>query len=145
MMMMMMTNLPSNNSRLAPPPVLTWLTLSSVPYLAQQVAVSPPPKNLKLYCEESCPETYGHWTSQISLHKRLHTHQNMCSIYLAIRWGFPLSRMTTNNFISPMKFCYNTTFTFQNNPKDLDSDRSRSLGLILKEKKKLHLTAEKIC
>ncbi|CAG5870839.1 unnamed protein product [Menidia menidia] len=30
-------------SRLAPPPVLTWLTLSSVFHLAQQVAVSPPP------------------------------------------------------------------------------------------------------
>lgn len=36
-------NLPSKSSRLAPPPVLTWLTLSSVPHLAQQVAVSPPP------------------------------------------------------------------------------------------------------
>merc|ERR1719461_826116 len=34
---------PSKSSKLAPPPVLTWLTLSSVPYLAQQVAVSPPP------------------------------------------------------------------------------------------------------
>ena len=32
-------------------------------------------------------------------------------IYLAIRWGFPLSTMTTNNWISPMKFCYNTSFT----------------------------------
>lgn len=35
--------LPSSSSRLAPPPVLTWLTLSSVSHLAQQVAVSPPP------------------------------------------------------------------------------------------------------
>lgn len=35
--------LPSSSSRLAPPPVLTWLTLSSVFHLAQQVAVSPPP------------------------------------------------------------------------------------------------------
>jgi len=34
---------PSRSSRLAPPPVLTWLTLSSVPYLAAHVAVSPPP------------------------------------------------------------------------------------------------------
>ena len=34
---------PSSSSRLAPPPVLTWLTLSSVFHLAQQVAVSPPP------------------------------------------------------------------------------------------------------
>merc|ERR1719468_880136 len=37
------STLPSSSSRLAPPPVLTWLTFSSVPYLAQQVAVSPPP------------------------------------------------------------------------------------------------------
>lgn len=35
--------IPSSNSRLAPPPVLTWLTFDSVPHLAQQVAVSPPP------------------------------------------------------------------------------------------------------
>lgn len=37
--------LPSRSSSDAPPPVLTWLTRSSVPYLAQQVAVSPPPNN----------------------------------------------------------------------------------------------------
>lgn len=37
-------NLPSNNSKLAPPPVETWLTLSSVPNLAAHVAVSPPPE-----------------------------------------------------------------------------------------------------
>lgn len=35
--------LPSSSSRLAPPPVLTWLTLSSVFHFAQHVAVSPPP------------------------------------------------------------------------------------------------------
>ena len=46
--------------------------------------------------------------------------------FLAIRWGFPLSRMTTNNYISPMKFCYNKSFAiikvlhFLNNPKHLD-------------------------
>merc|ERR1719369_272835 len=34
---------PSSSSRLAPPPVETWLTLSSVLYLAAHVAVSPPP------------------------------------------------------------------------------------------------------
>ena len=34
---------PSRSSKLAPPPVLTWLTLSSVFHLAAQVAVSPPP------------------------------------------------------------------------------------------------------
>ena len=27
-------------------------------------------------------------------------------IYSAIRMSFPLSRMTTNNYISPMKSCY---------------------------------------
>ena len=32
-------------------------------------------------------------------------------IYPAIRRGFCPSRMTSNNFISPMKFCYNTNFT----------------------------------
>lgn len=36
-------DLPSNSSKLAPPPVETWLTLSSVPNLAAHVAVSPPP------------------------------------------------------------------------------------------------------
>mmetsp|Transcript_44015 Transcript_44015/g.93633 ORF Transcript_44015/g.93633 Transcript_44015/m.93633 type:complete len:252 (+) Transcript_44015:191-946(+) len=34
---------PSNSSREAPPPVDTWVTLSSVPYFLAQVAVSPPP------------------------------------------------------------------------------------------------------
>ena len=33
----------SRNSKLASPPVLTWLTLSSVFHLAEHVAVSPPP------------------------------------------------------------------------------------------------------
>ena len=40
--------LPSRSSKLAPPPVLTWLTLDSVFHLAQQVAVSPPPKMHKI-------------------------------------------------------------------------------------------------
>ena len=31
-------------------------------------------------------------------------------IYPAIRLGFPHSRKTTNNQISPMEFCYNTLF-----------------------------------
>ena len=43
-------------------------------------------------------------------------------IYLAIRWGFPLSRVTTNNWISPMKFCLNTSFTL---PKQFQRIRSR--------------------
>merc|ERR1719291_1531225 len=35
--------LPSRSSKLAPPPVLQWVTLSSVSYFLQAVAVSPPP------------------------------------------------------------------------------------------------------
>mmetsp|Transcript_118959 Transcript_118959/g.348388 ORF Transcript_118959/g.348388 Transcript_118959/m.348388 type:complete len:212 (+) Transcript_118959:906-1541(+) len=35
--------LPSSSSRDAPPPVLQWVTLSSVSYFLQAVAVSPPP------------------------------------------------------------------------------------------------------
>merc|ERR1712196_358312 len=35
--------LPSKSSKEAPPPVLQWLTLSSVSYFLQAVAVSPPP------------------------------------------------------------------------------------------------------
>ena len=34
---------PSKSSRLAPPPVLTWLTFSAAPNCAAAVAVSPPP------------------------------------------------------------------------------------------------------
>ena len=41
-------------------------------------------------------------------------------IYLVIRQGFPLSRKTTNNQISPLKFCYNTSFSLSKQPKDLD-------------------------
>ena len=32
-------------------------------------------------------------------------------IYSAVRQGFSLSRMTTNNLISPTKICYNSSFT----------------------------------
>ena len=71
--------------------------------------------------------------------------------------------MTTNNYISPTKFCYNTSFTlpkqsprsrsvlqdvsrflelfWKDNPKDLDPS-SRFLGLFWKEK--LHLITEEI-
>ena len=35
--------------------------------------------------------------------------------------GFPLSRLTTNNKISPMKCCCNRLLPFPNNPKDLDA------------------------
>ena len=41
--------------------------------------------------------------------------------YLAIRQGFPLSRMNTDNYISPMEFCWKKqVLPFLNNPKDLD-------------------------
>lgn len=56
---------PSSSSRLAPPPVLTWLTLSSVFHLAQQVAVSPPP---------------GH-----KRHTRIKRFTALCTRHLAIR------------------------------------------------------------
>lgn len=35
--------LPSSSSRLAPPPVLTWLTFSAAPNSSAALAVSPPP------------------------------------------------------------------------------------------------------
>ena len=46
-------------------------------------------------------------------------------IYLAIRRGFPLSRMSTNHQLSRMQFCCNTSFTL---PKQ--SQRSRSILLL---------------
>ena len=49
-------------------------------------------------------------------------------IYSAIRWGFSLYRMTTNNLISPMKFCHNMSFTLYN-PKDLDPSYMMDLDL----------------
>ena len=61
-------------------------------------------------------------------------------IFPAIRRGFRPSRMTSNNLISPMKFCYNTNSTL---PKQSQSSRSilqdgsRTFGLFWKEKKRL--------
>ena len=58
-------------------------------------------------------------------------------IFPAIRRGFRPSRMTSNNLISPMKFCYNTNSTL---PKQCQSSRSvledgsRTFGLFWKEK-----------
>ena len=58
-------------------------------------------------------------------------------IFPAIRRGFCPSRMTSNNLISPMKFCYNTNSTL---PKQCQSSRSilqdgsRTFGLFWKEK-----------
>ena len=52
-------------------------------------------------------------------------------IYLAIRQGFPLSRVTTNNLISPMKSCYYKVLFFLNNPKDLKLSYNRDLDFFL--------------
>ena len=58
-------------------------------------------------------------------------------IFPAIRRGFRPSRMTSNNLISPMKFCHNATSTL---PKQCQSSRSvlqdgsRTFGLFWKEK-----------
>ena len=58
-------------------------------------------------------------------------------IFPAIRRGFRPSRMTSNNLISPMKFCYKTNSTL---PKQCQSSRSvlqdgsRTFGLFWKEK-----------
>ena len=58
-------------------------------------------------------------------------------IFPAIRPGFRPSRMTSNNLISPMKFCYKTNSTL---PKQCQSSRSvlqdgsRTFGLFWKEK-----------
>ena len=66
-------------------------------------------------------------------------------IFPAIRRGFRPSRMTSNNLISPMKFCYNTNSTL---PKQCQSSRSvlqdgsRTFGLFWKEKKKRLITEE---
>ena len=58
-------------------------------------------------------------------------------IYPAIRRGFCPSRMTSNNEISPMKFCYNTNFTLpkqSQRSRSILKDGSWSLGLFWKEK-----------
>ena len=52
-------------------------------------------------------------------------------IFPAIRRGFRPSRMTSNNLISPMKFCYKTNSTL---PKQCQSSRSVLQGLFWKEK-----------
>ena len=59
--------------------------------------------------------------------------------------GFCHSRMTSNNLMSPIKFCYNTNFTL---PKQSQRSRSilqngsRSLGLFWKERKLCLITEE---
>ena len=48
-------------------------------------------------------------------------HKIIYRIFPAIRRGFRPSRMTSNNWISPMRFCYNTNSTL---PKQCQSSRS---------------------
>ena len=49
--------------------------------------------------------------------KNMHLEEYcICS---AIRKGFPFSRMTANNQISSMEFCYNRVLPFLNNLEDL--------------------------
>ena len=60
------------------------------------------------------------WFCRVAAHK-IKLKETIC-LYEAIRQNFPLSRMTTNNRISLMKFCYNTNFTL---PKL--SQRSRTI------------------
>ena len=64
----------------------------------------------------------------------------MYRIYPTIRRGFCPSKMTSNNYISPMKFWYNTTFTLlkqsqrsRSISRSIFQDGSRSLGLFWKE------------
>ena len=59
------------------------------------------------------------------------------SYLFGYKTGFHLSRMTTNNLISSMKFAIMRVLPFLNNPKDLDpsyKDGSRFLGLVWNEK-----------
>ena len=73
------------------------------------------------------------------------TIPNIYHIFPARRRGFRPSRMTSNNLISPMKFCYNTNSTL---PKQCQSSRSvlqdgsRTFGLFWKEKKNRLITEE---
>ena len=60
--------------------------------------------------------------SHISIVKQLIcVSETVYRIFPAIRRGFRPSRMTSNNLISPMKFCYNTNSTL---PKQCQSSRS---------------------
>ena len=44
----------------------------------------------------------------------------MCCISSAIQLGFPLSKISQNIYISPMKFYYDTSSYLPKSPKDLD-------------------------
>ena len=86
----------------------------------------------------------GRFNHAFSKHNR-YIRRNIYRIFPAIRRGFRPSRMTSNNLISPMKFCYNTNYTL---PKQCQSSRSvlqdgsRTFGLFWKEKKTRLITEE---
>ena len=66
-------------------------------------------------------------------------------IFPAIRRGFRPSRMTSNNLISPTKFCYNTNSTLPKqcqNSRSVLQDGSRTFGLFWKKKKPRLITEE---
>ena len=66
-------------------------------------------------------------------------------IYSAIRWGFALSRMATNNYISHMKFAIKQILSFLTNPKDLDPSYKMDLDLWdCFGRNKLHLITQEI-
>ena len=56
---------------------------------------------------------------------------SVCKVFFPL-WVFPLSRVTTSNYmyISPMKFCYNTSLTFLNISKDLDPSSKTGLDFL---------------
>ena len=60
--------------------------------------------------------------------------------------GFSLSRMTINSLTSPMKFCFNMSFTLpeqsQRSRFILEDDGSRCWGLVWKEKNVFLVTEE---
>ena len=51
----------------------------------------------------------------------------MYRISSAIKQGFPLFRLTTNYYISPINFAMIRVLPFLNNPKDLDTSYQMNL------------------
>ena len=104
-------------------------------------------KHHSLYCEREkdienfAGETLGYVTPVSNQLLQLCTAGTVgpmrYRIFPAIRRGFRPSRMTLNNLISPVKFCYKTNSTL---PKQCQSSRSvledgsRTFGLFWKEK-----------
>ena len=62
-----------------------------------------------VYSKFSLYHTFGHVCGCVGVEEGVCVDAYL--IALAIRWGFPLSRMTTNYQISAINVCYNTSFT----------------------------------